>query len=245
MRGGGDALSKKHDGDYKGSKRNSLDGGGGAATNNKMRDSISRRYIAGTPQKASNIDMEKGPASPMPHRTGSRINSEENIEDINNSTAAADAWRRVYLLVIAITLHNLPEGLAVGVGYGSAGALGGGTTGKGYAGARSLAIGIALQNFPEGLAVSMPLRREGMSRWKAFFWGQLSGAVEPIGGVLGAYAVTYAQPILPIAMAFAAGAMIFVVVDQLIPEAHNDNPRHCTSGFLIGFVVMMAMDLAL
>mmetsp|Transcript_62302 Transcript_62302/g.171304 ORF Transcript_62302/g.171304 Transcript_62302/m.171304 type:complete len:361 (-) Transcript_62302:504-1586(-) len=154
-----------------------------------------------------------------------------------------DAWRRVMLLVIAITVHNFPEGLAVGVGFGSIGAEGGTSLG----GARSLALGIGLQNFPEGLAVSMPLRREGMSYWQSFFWGQVSGMVEPIGGLLGAYAVSYAQPILPYALSFAAGAMIYVVVDQLVPEAHSSGSGShvATSGFMAGFVVMMTMDVTL
>ncbi|TYZ68379.1 hypothetical protein PybrP1_000623 [[Pythium] brassicae (nom. inval.)] len=157
-------------------------------------------------------------------------------------SSKTNSSRRVLLLVIAITLHNLPEGMAVGVGFGSIGHSPSAT----FANAVSLTIGIGLQNFPEGLAVSMPLRREGMSAWKAFMWGQLSGLVEPIGGIIGAGAVMYVQPILPYALAFAAGAMIFVVVDDLIPEANQSgNQKLATSGVIVGFIVMMAMDVAL
>lgn len=152
---------------------------------------------------------------------------------------AQDRWRRVMLLVAAITIHNFPEGLAVGVGYGGAG------TDTSLANAHSLAIGIGLQNFPEGLAVSMPLRREGMSYAHSFFWGQVSGMVEPIGGVVGAWAVLTVKPLLPYALSFAAGAMLYVVVDQLIPEAQSGSKVIATGGFMSGFAVMMAMDVAL
>ncbi|KAF0697755.1 Aste57867_11587 [Aphanomyces stellatus] len=152
------------------------------------------------------------------------------------------SYRRVILLVIAITVHNFPEGMAVGVGFGSIGHSPTAT----FSNAVSLAIGIGLQNFPEGLAVSMPLRREGMSPFKAFMWGQLSGVVEPIGGIIGAAAVMFVQPILPYALSFAAGAMIFVVVDDLIPEAHQSgNSKLATIGTIVGFIVMMTMDVAL
>jgi zinc transporter ZupT len=275
-----------------------------------VRDGISRRSKGGgvnasslespSPLGRSTSDMERGPpsspkssaaASPKLHRRG-------------GDGGERDKWRRIYLLVIAITLHNLPEGIAVGVGYGSAGAMEvkavaaraaasaaatelasssvAATTAaagaavstvaaaaatasaettraaaeaaaavasesarKGFSGAWSLALGIALQNFPEGLAVSLPLRREGMPASHAFMWGQLSGAVEPIGGVLGAGLVAVAEPVLPLAMSFAAGAMLFVVVDQLVPEAHAGSPRHATAGFLGGFALMMTMDVAL
>lgn len=156
------------------------------------------------------------------------------------------SWERSVLLVLAITLHNIPEGLAVGVAFGAA-ALGLPTATM--AGAIALALGIGLQNFPEGAAVSIPLRREGMSRWQSFLYGQASGIVEPFAGVLGAYAVVHMQAILPFALAFAAGAMIYVVVEELIPEAHqgNDNMRSdiATIGCLIGFTVMMVLDVAL
>ncbi|TMW66002.1 hypothetical protein Poli38472_003767 [Pythium oligandrum] len=159
-----------------------------------------------------------------------------------SSASKTNSFRRVLLLVIAITLHNLPEGMAVGVGFGSVGQ----STSASFANAVNLAIGIGLQNFPEGLAVSMPLRREGMSPFRAFMWGQLSGIVEPFGGLIGAGAVMYVQPILPYALSFAAGAMIFVVVDDLIPEAtQSGNQKLATLGVIIGFIVMMSMDVAL
>ncbi|KAG1685688.1 hypothetical protein DVH05_007812 [Phytophthora capsici] len=158
------------------------------------------------------------------------------------TTSSTSSFRRVLLLVIAITLHNLPEGMAVGVGFGSVGH----SSSASFANAVNLAIGIGLQNFPEGLAVSMPLRREGTSPFKAFMWGQASGLVEPIGGLIGAGAVLYVQPILPYALSFAAGAMIFVVVDDLIPETtQSGNQKLATLGTIVGFVVMMVMDVAL
>jgi ZIP family zinc transporter len=153
------------------------------------------------------------------------------------------AWQRSTLLVLAITLHNIPEGLAVGVAFGAAAS---GFEGATIAGAVALAIGIGLQNAPEGLAVAMPLRREGLSRGKAFFWGQLSGMVEPIAGVLGAWAVLSMRAILPYALAFAAGAMIFVVVEELIPEAQVEGNSHlATAGTMLGFAVMMMLDVML
>lgn len=156
------------------------------------------------------------------------------------------SWRRATLLVLAITLHNIPEGLAVGVAFGAAGLaldLGEGAT---LTGAISLAIGIGLQNFPEGIAVAMPLRGEGLTRLKSFWYGQLSGIVEPISAVLGAAAVLTVQPILPYALAFAAGAMIYVVVEELIPESQlNKNTDLATLGLMGGFTVMMILDVAL
>ena len=152
-------------------------------------------------------------------------------------------WQRTTLLVLAITLHNIPEGLAVGVLFGGVAA---GIPEASIAGAVTLAIGIGIQNFPEGIAVSMPLRRMGMSRWKSFMYGQSSALVEPIAGVLGAVAVTFFTPILPYALAFAAGAMIFVVVEEVIPETQQDkNTDIATLGFIGGFIVMMMLDVAL
>lgn len=167
----------------------------------------------------------------------------------NDSTYNAEGiktnWRRSVLLVLAITLHNIPEGFAIGVAFGAIGQ-GDATT---MSGAIALAIGIGLQNFPEGAAVSVPLRREGMSRWKAFVYGQASGIVEPIAGVLGALLVTVIQPILPYALAFAAGAMIYVVVEELIPEAQSSKTTGhsdwSTMGAMLGFTVMMILDVAL
>lgn len=153
------------------------------------------------------------------------------------------SWHRSVLLITAITLHNIPEGLAVGVAFGAAAA---GLEFATIAGAIALAIGIALQNFPEGMAVAMPLRREGFSRWKSFFYGQLSAAVEPIAAMMGAAAVVLAMPILPYALAFAAGAMIFVVIEEVVPESqHGGNSDLATMGTMLGFGVMMVLDVAL
>ncbi len=153
------------------------------------------------------------------------------------------SWQRSVLLVLAITIHNVPEGLAVGVAFGAAAA---GFPSATVAGAVALAIGIGLQNFPEGAAVSIPLRKESHSRKKAFWYGQLSGMVEPISGVLGAIAVLYARPILPYALAFAAGAMIYVVVEELVPESHASAHSHyATWGAMGGFTLMMLLDVAL
>jgi ZIP family zinc transporter len=152
------------------------------------------------------------------------------------------SWRRSTLLVLAITLHNIPEGLAVGVAFG---ALAAGLPAATLGAAIALAIGIGIQNFPEGLAVSIPIRREGMSRRKSFWYGQLSGVVEPIAGVIGAAAVIVAQPILPYALAFAAGAMIFVVIEEVVPEAQRGgNADLATMGGMVGFAVMMLLDVA-
>ncbi|MDG1503795.1 MAG: ZIP family metal transporter [Flavicella sp.] len=152
-------------------------------------------------------------------------------------------WHKTTLLVLAITLHNIPEGLAVGVLFGGVAA---GFDGATIGGAVALAIGIGLQNFPEGFAVAMPLRRQGVSRKKSFWYGQLSAVVEPIAGVLGAWAVLSFEPILPYALAFAAGAMIFVVIEEVVPEAQQDKYTDiATMGFVIGFIVMMSMDVAL
>lgn len=157
--------------------------------------------------------------------------------------------RRSILLVLAITIHNIPEGLAVGVAFGAAAA---GVEGADITGALALALGIGLQNFPEGAAVSIPLRREGMRRSKAFFYGQMSGIVEPISAIIGVLAVQAFQQILPFALAFAAGAMIYVVVEELIPEAQRQEAEElevkadvATVGVMLGFTVMMILDVAL
>ena len=156
------------------------------------------------------------------------------------------SWRRSTLLVLAITLHNIPEGLAIGVLFGGA-AVGIDPTGTAtIAGAIALAIGIGIQNLPEGTAISVPLRREGVGVGKSFYYGQLSGAVEPVFAVIGALAVIYVQPVLPFALAFAAGAMIYVVVEELIPESqHHGNTDLATLGTMVGFVIMMTLDVAL
>lgn len=157
----------------------------------------------------------------------------------------ASSWRRSILLVLSITLHNIPEGLAVGVAFGGMSSGRGGIT---LASAIAVAIGIGLQNFPEGAAVSVPLRREGVSRRKCFFYGQVSGVVEPIAGVAGAILVVAMEAILPFALAFAAGAMLFVVVEELIPSAQSGGHQEtdlATMGCMLGFVVMMILDVAL
>ncbi|MCT7904725.1 Zinc transporter ZupT [Candidatus Ornithobacterium hominis] len=171
----------------------------------------------------------------LPHLHMSR--GKEDAEGLSTN------WRRSILLVLAITLHNIPEGLAVGVAFGvlaeepSIGAL---------MGATALAVGIGLQNFPEGAAVSVPLRREGFSRLKAFHYGQISGVVEPVFGVLGALLVLWVTPILPYALSFAAGAMIFVTIEELIPESQRGNETdYSTIGAMFGFAVMMLLDVAL
>jgi ZIP family zinc transporter len=152
-------------------------------------------------------------------------------------------WRRTTLLVLAITLHNIPEGLAIGVLFGGVAS---GIPEASIAGAVALAFGIGLQNFPEGIAVAMPLRRSGVSRLKSFWYGQLSAIVEPIAGVIGAVAVTFFTPLLPYALAFAAGAMIFVVVEEVIPETQLENNTDiATLGFIGGFIIMMSLDVSL
>lgn len=153
-----------------------------------------------------------------------------------------NSWRRIMLLILAITIHNIPEGLAVGVGFGAIGK----TASATFESARNLAIGIGIQNFPEGLAVSLPLRGAGLSTWRAFWYGQLSGMVEPIAGVLGAFAIAVAEPALPYALAFAAGAMVYVVVDDIIPEAQTGgNGKLASWTCILGFVVMMSLDVGL
>ena len=162
---------------------------------------------------------------------------------IENSEGLKTSWQRSTLLVTAITLHNIPEGLAVGVAFGAAAA---GLPEASLAGAVALALGIGIQNFPEGTAVSVPLRREGMSRLKSFWYGQLSGIVEPIAGVLGVVVVITSQAILPYALSFAAGAMIYVVAEEVIPESHREGHSDiATMGVMLGFAVMMTLDVAL
>lgn len=166
----------------------------------------------------------------------SKIHKTEEKEDSYN-------WRRMFLLILAITLHNIPEGLAIGVAFG---ALNFGYTPAAFAAAMSLAIGIGIQNFPEGAAVSLPLRREGMTTFKSFMYGQASALVEPISAVIGAYLVVYIRAILPYALSFAAGAMIYVVVKELVPESQsNGNEGLISLITLIGFIVMMVLDVAL
>jgi ZIP family zinc transporter len=153
------------------------------------------------------------------------------------------SWRGTTLLVLAITLHNIPEGLAIGVAFGAVAA---GYESATLGAAMALAIGIGIQNCPEGTAIAVPLRREGLSRAKAWWYGQLSAAVEPVAAVIGALAVTMMRPMLPYALAFAAGAMIFVVVEEVIPESQSGGHSDlATLGAMVGFAVMMTLDVAL
>lgn len=174
----------------------------------------------------------------LPHlHPGARMDEAEGLET---------SWRRATLLVLAITLHNIPEGLAVGVTFGAAAVQLEVATGATLAAAITLSIGIGLQNFPEGIAVSMPLRGEGLSRLRSFWYGQLSGFVEPISAVVGAAAVVAVRPLLPYALSFAAGAMIYVVVEELIPESQRHGHTDlATMGAMGGFTVMMVLDVAL
>ncbi len=159
-------------------------------------------------------------------------------------TSADDRVNRILMLVLSITLHNIPEGLAVGVAFGALAD----TTPESVMSAAAIAVGIGLQNFPEGAAVSLPLRREGASRGRSFFWGQASGMVEPIAGVLGAWLTVYVEQLLPFALSFAAGAMILVAVHELIPECQQERriqPYLATMGIVLGFAVMMTLDVML
>lgn len=162
---------------------------------------------------------------------------------VSSAEGIKTSWQRSILLILAITMHNIPEGMAIGVAFGAAAA---GIPGASVPGAIALALGIGIQNFPEGLAISAPLRREGMSRIKSWWYGQLSAVVEPIGAVLGAMAVISMRQILPYALAFAAGAMIYVVIEELIPEAQQgESTDIATAGAMLGFTVMMILDVAL
>lgn len=162
--------------------------------------------------------------------------SQRNLEN------AMAQWKRIMLLVVAITVHNIPEGLAVGVSFGAIGS----TESSTFEAARNLAIGIGIQNFPEGLAVSLPLHAAGFSVARALWYGQLSGMVEPIFGILGAVAVTFANLILPYALSFAAGAMIYIVADDILPEAHaSGNGTIATWGTVAGFLIMMCLEVTL
>lgn len=163
--------------------------------------------------------------------------------EVEEAEGIPTSIQRSILLVLAVTLHNIPEGLAVGVAFG---ALAADPSSASLTGAIALALGIGIQNFPEGTIVSIPLRQEGLSRWKSFLYGQASGVVEPIAGVAGAAAVILMRPVLPYALAFAAGAMIFVVGEELIPESHHEGRGHLgIAGLMLGFTVMMILDVAL
>jgi len=170
----------------------------------------------------------------IPHfRIGSEIKKNKGIKTPE---------QRITLLVLAVTLHNIPEGLAIGVAFG---AIAANIPSATLPAAIALAVGIGIQNFPEGLAISMPLRGTGMSRSKSFNYGQLSAIVEPIASLIGAWAVILVKPILPYALGFAAGAMIFVVIEEIVPVSQNgNNGRLATMSAMIGFVLMMALDVA-
>ncbi|XP_028569672.2 zinc transporter ZIP11 isoform X1 [Podarcis muralis] len=180
---------------------------------------------------------KKGAGAPQPDVSA----PSQNLRD-STSAPASNSWRRIMLLILAITIHNIPEGLAVGVGFGAVGKSASAT----FESARNLAIGIGIQNFPEGLAVSLPLRGAGFSTWRAFWYGQLSGMVEPLAGIFGAFAIVLAEPLLPYALAFAAGAMVYVVMDDIIPEAQiSGNGKLASWTSILGFVVMMSLDVGL
>lgn len=189
--------------------------------------------------KIENGDVYQRRKAPQSGSSGGREMESKQPEQPERE---ANSWRRILLLILAITIHNIPEGLAVGVGFGAIGK----TSSATFESARNLAIGIGIQNFPEGLAVSLPLRGSGVSTWTAFWYGQLSGMVEPIAGLMGAAAVTMAEPLLPYALAFAAGAMVYVVVDDIIPEAQvSGNGKLASLTSILGFVVMMSLDVGL
>ena len=166
------------------------------------------------------------------------------FEKIENAEGPKTNLKKTELLVFAIALHNIPEGLAVGVAFGALAS--GLDIGMEMGGAIALAIGMGMQNAPEGFAVSMPLRREGFSKFKSWWWGQLSAIVEPIFAVIGAAVVISVYPILPYALAFAAGAMIFIVVENVVPESHRGgNVDIASIGLILGFIVMMILDVSL
>lgn len=207
--------------------------------------------------------MESGDSVARVHQTDENGPSANNADGnrsgaattaipiVENGNSAADkeqdvitslSWRRILLLVIAVTVHNFPEGLAVGVAFGSIGK----TAKATFESAFALALGIGLQNFPEGLAVSLPLAAFGHSKMRSFFYGQLSGVVEPVGALIGSGAVILMEPVLPYALSFAAGAMIYVVLDDIVPEAQrNGNGRLASISSVIGFLIMMALDVGL
>jgi ZIP family zinc transporter len=165
------------------------------------------------------------------------------FQALSEAEGISTRWHKSVLLVLAITLHNIPEGLAIGVAFGAVAA---GYEGATLAGAVALAIGIGLQNCPEGTAVAVPLRREGLTRFRSWWYGQLSALVEPVAAVTGAAAVTLMRPLLPFALAFAAGAMIFVVVEEVVPESQSGGHTDAaTLGAMVGFGVMMTLDVAL
>ena len=190
------------------------------------------------PEQAEGLKRRSGKATENGQLQGEELKEHGKLSKEQKLVS----WKRILLLIIAITIHNIPEGLAVGVGFGAVGK----AKSASFENARNLAIGIGIQNFPEGLAVSLPLRAAGVSVWKSFWYGQLSGMVEPIAGVIGAFAVVVAEPLLPYALAFAAGAMVYVVNDDIIPEAQVfGNGKFASAMSIIGFTVMMVLEIAL
>ena len=198
----------------------------------------SRDPAKDSPRATSTFNSPLGQA-----RRRKKERSESGEEEGSSDTGRSGlSWRRVMLLVVAITVHNIPEGLAVGVGFGAVGSSASATLGR----ARTLAVGIGLQNLPEGLAVSLPLVGLGWGRWRSWWWGQVSGAVEPVAAVLGAVAVDAMQWMLPYALSFAAGAMIYVVLDDIVPEASSrGNGKTASAAAIAGFLLMMALDVGL
>jgi len=200
----------------------------------RQKTDIESDYHNHTQNQYSKNNLHRRFPNPLENQVGDIEPVTNNILDVR--------WRKILLLIIAITVHNIPEGLAVGVGFGAVGK----TKSATFESARNLALGIGIQNFPEGLAVSLPLHSAGMSKWRSFWFGQLSGLVEPIFGLIGCIAITLAQPILPYALSFAAGAMIYVVVDDIIPEARqHSNGKLASWMTIIGFIVMMILDVGL
>lgn len=264
----GIAAAEKYLPEDSGDVLKQLGGGGGNVVGSSSSSSSSGSKVAGVLDKEDALTTTNGSHKLMSNSyngnhhnnlngNGNHNGKEESYFSIQRKKQEQEkrrkqGLRRILMLVLAITIHNFPEGLAVGVAFGAVE-----TGSMTIREARALAWGIGLQNFPEGLAVSMPLYRQGMSSWQSFWFGQLSGMVEPIAGVLGALLIQYANPVLPYALSFAAGAMIYVVVDDLIPEvaaaaaaaSSNGGASGDTSwstwGCMIGFIVMMVLDVAL
>lgn len=212
--------------------KNGKNGMGAAKSMDSFSDCLSVQHSENEPRrrKKASVDVE---------RTNTIYVTDAQKEQQQSALAQ---WKRVMLLVVAITVHNIPEGLAVGVSFGAVGT----TNASTFEAARNLAFGIGIQNFPEGLAVSLPLHAAGFSVARAMWYGQLSGMVEPIFGVLGAVAVTFANLILPYALSFAAGAMIYIVADDILPEAHaSGNGTIATWGTVAGFLIMMCLEVTL
>lgn len=212
--------------------KNGKNGMGAAKSMDSFSDCLSVQHSENEPRrrKKASVDVE---------RTNTIYVTDAQKEQQQSALAQ---WKRVMLLVVAITVHNIPEGLAVGVSFGAVGS----TNASTFEAARNLAFGIGIQNFPEGLAVSLPLHAAGFSVARAMWYGQLSGMVEPIFGVLGAVAVTFANLILPYALSFAAGAMIYIVADDILPEAHaSGNGTIATWGTIAGFLIMMCLEVTL